>query len=158
MTVPLPDLLAEARQAGLTLERDGDMLRVRGPRAAGPLARTLLARKVEVLAALDGPAASEVEPSPADDDDQGDVDPVEEPAEELGEEPAAAAEFEPADAPAGAGAGGDVAMWLWGGAVVAGLACLVWAVRGQRRAPSSPATEAGRPYEGLALEFPGSPF
>ena len=45
-------LLEEARAAGLTVRADGDRLVVRGPKWGEPLARALLARKAEVLAAL----------------------------------------------------------------------------------------------------------
>ena len=45
-------LLDEARAAGLTLRADGDKLIIRGPRSAEPVARRLIDRKAEVLAAL----------------------------------------------------------------------------------------------------------
>lgn len=45
-------LLAEAREAGLTVEADGDVLRIRGPGRLGTLARRLLHHKPEVLAVL----------------------------------------------------------------------------------------------------------
>lgn len=47
-------LLAAARSAGLKVTAEGDRLVVRGPREAAPLAELLIARKVEVLAALSG--------------------------------------------------------------------------------------------------------
>lgn len=50
-------LIADGRAAGLRIEVDGDRLVVRGPREAGDLARALLARKVEVMAALTRPPA-----------------------------------------------------------------------------------------------------
>jgi hypothetical protein len=44
------ELLAEAHTVGLALSREpDDTLRIRGPRAAGPIARQLLARKNDVL-------------------------------------------------------------------------------------------------------------
>lgn len=49
-------LLAAARAAGLTLVVAGDRLIVRGPRAAAPLARELLARKAEILVARETPS------------------------------------------------------------------------------------------------------
>jgi hypothetical protein len=42
-------LLAQARGAGLHVANDEGILRVRGPRSLGPLARQLLARKGDVL-------------------------------------------------------------------------------------------------------------
>ncbi len=53
MTIPLLDLLASARRAGLLLGRreDGQLL-IRGPREHEPLVRSLLVRKAEVLAIL----------------------------------------------------------------------------------------------------------
>lgn len=52
MTAPLVELLARARQQGLTIGRGADgTLRIRGPKASEPLARALLARKAEVLTA-----------------------------------------------------------------------------------------------------------
>ena len=45
-------LLEEARAAGLTVEARGDRLVIRGPRSAGPLARTLGESKAEILAIL----------------------------------------------------------------------------------------------------------
>ena len=47
-------LLAEAREAGLLVQADGDTLRIRGPRRLGTLARQLLHNKSEVLALLQG--------------------------------------------------------------------------------------------------------
>ena len=47
-------LVADAQEAGLTMWADGDRLVVRGPRSAETIARTLLARKAEVLAVLTG--------------------------------------------------------------------------------------------------------
>jgi hypothetical protein len=44
-------LLQEARTAGLTVEADGERLRIRGPRGAKDLAQRLLANKSQVLAA-----------------------------------------------------------------------------------------------------------
>lgn len=47
------ELLAEAHRVGLALSREpDDTLRIRGPRAAGPIARQLLARKNDVLATV----------------------------------------------------------------------------------------------------------
>ena len=46
-------LLAEANAAGLTVRADGDRLVVRGPRRCAALAQSLLARKPDVLAALE---------------------------------------------------------------------------------------------------------
>lgn len=47
------ELLAEAHRVGLALWREpDDTLRIRGPRAAGPIARQLLARKNDVLATV----------------------------------------------------------------------------------------------------------
>lgn len=58
--------LARARAAGLAVTADGDRLTVRGPKRLEPLARELLARKAEVLAALAGPACPRCgRPSPA---------------------------------------------------------------------------------------------
>ena len=45
-------LLMEAREAGLSVEVDGDLLRVRGPKRLEPLALRLLACKPNILAAL----------------------------------------------------------------------------------------------------------
>ncbi len=45
-------LLARARAAGLTVQRAGDTLIIRGPRRAAALAELLLAHKAVVLAAL----------------------------------------------------------------------------------------------------------
>ena len=45
-------LLDEAYAAGLSVNIDGDKLVVRGPRRAAPIARKLLDRKSEVMAAL----------------------------------------------------------------------------------------------------------
>jgi hypothetical protein len=51
--MPLDQLLAEARGAGLRLEPNGQMLRVRGPKEAeGDLVRALLARKAEIISRL----------------------------------------------------------------------------------------------------------
>lgn len=50
--VGLIDLLNSARDAGLTLKRDGNRLVVRGPRAAGELAKSLVSRKIEVFNCL----------------------------------------------------------------------------------------------------------
>jgi hypothetical protein len=47
-------LLNEARKAGLTVEVDGDKLRIRGPRRLEPLALTLLRHKADVVTALRG--------------------------------------------------------------------------------------------------------
>jgi hypothetical protein len=55
------DLLEEARDAGLEVRVDGDRLVVRGPRSAAALARQLLDRKPEVVAALVGPTESEAD-------------------------------------------------------------------------------------------------
>jgi hypothetical protein len=52
-------LLEEARAAGLTVRVDGARLVVRGPRAAEAMARRLLERKVEVLAALATPITAQ---------------------------------------------------------------------------------------------------
>ena len=43
------ELLHKARKAGLTVEVDGDMLRIRGPKRLGPLAQAILDRKAEVF-------------------------------------------------------------------------------------------------------------
>lgn len=45
-------LLAEARAAGLEVRADGDRLVVRGPRTRENLARSLLAHKPDVMAAI----------------------------------------------------------------------------------------------------------
>lgn len=45
-------LLTRATNAGLTVMVEGDCLRIRGPRRAEAVAKTLLANKAEVLAAL----------------------------------------------------------------------------------------------------------
>jgi hypothetical protein len=45
-------LLDEARAAGLTVVADGDLLRIRGPRSAEPVAHRLIANKALVLYAL----------------------------------------------------------------------------------------------------------
>jgi hypothetical protein len=50
------ELMLQARAAGLTLHVDGDRLVVRGPSSAEALARGLLQRKAEVVAALKAPA------------------------------------------------------------------------------------------------------
>jgi hypothetical protein len=47
-------LLAEARANGLRVRADGDRLVIRGPRRAEAVAKRLLERKREVLAALEG--------------------------------------------------------------------------------------------------------
>lgn len=52
-------LLAQAREAGLTVEADGELLRIRGPRRLEPLARRLQVRKAAVLAALRGETKSD---------------------------------------------------------------------------------------------------
>lgn len=46
------DLLLAARQAGVTLSRDGDRIIARGPKSAGPIVEQILARKNEVLPSL----------------------------------------------------------------------------------------------------------
>ena len=46
------DLLREAREAGLSLTRQGDLLQVEGPRSMAPLAKALIARKADVFARL----------------------------------------------------------------------------------------------------------
>ena len=46
-------LLAEANAAGLTVRADGDRLVIRGPRRCDALARSILARKPDVMAALE---------------------------------------------------------------------------------------------------------
>ncbi len=51
-------LLRSARDAGLTLRRDGNRLVIRGPSSVGALARQLLSAKAAVLAALDAEAAA----------------------------------------------------------------------------------------------------
>lgn len=53
--VGLIELLNAARDAGLTWGRDDERLLVRGPRAAGELAKQLVARKMEVFATLNSP-------------------------------------------------------------------------------------------------------
>src|SRR5262249_52861929 len=57
-------LLDEARAAGLSVEADGDRLRIRGPRRAEPVALRLIAHKAAVLAALaaDLPAIPDIGP------------------------------------------------------------------------------------------------
>jgi hypothetical protein len=45
-------LLREARAAGLLVMVDGDQLRIRGPRRAEPIARQLIAHKVDVMMAM----------------------------------------------------------------------------------------------------------
>lgn len=45
-------LLQEARAAGLTVTRDGDRVRIEGPRAKNALARRLLERKSVIMHAL----------------------------------------------------------------------------------------------------------
>lgn len=55
------DLLDEARDAGLEVRLDGDRLVVRGVRSAAAVARRLLARKPEVVAALAEWSESEAE-------------------------------------------------------------------------------------------------
>ncbi len=45
-------LLDEARRAGLEIQASGEVLKVRGPRSAEPLARELLEHKEKVLALL----------------------------------------------------------------------------------------------------------
>jgi hypothetical protein len=45
-------LLQEARAAGLTVQADGERLRVRGPRGAESLAQQILVHKADVLSAL----------------------------------------------------------------------------------------------------------
>ncbi|CAA9264897.1 MAG: hypothetical protein AVDCRST_MAG77-2862 [uncultured Chloroflexi bacterium] len=51
-------LLERARGAGLTVAADGDKLIVKGPKAAGPVAREVLSHKAAVLAALTPPPNS----------------------------------------------------------------------------------------------------
>ena len=46
------DLISEARDAGLTITVDGDLLVIRGPKSAASLARRLIDSKAEVLALL----------------------------------------------------------------------------------------------------------
>ena len=48
-TLTPPQLLAQARAAGLSVAVDGDRLVVRGPKVAADLARQLVARKAELL-------------------------------------------------------------------------------------------------------------
>jgi hypothetical protein len=48
-------LLREAWAAGLTVQADGERLRIRGPRRAEPIAQRLIAHKAHVLAALAAP-------------------------------------------------------------------------------------------------------
>src|SRR5687768_9938149 len=55
-------LLWDARAAGLTVRGDGDRLIIRGPRRAASMAKQLLARKPDVLAAL---ATEAADPTPA---------------------------------------------------------------------------------------------
>ncbi|MBI4507217.1 MAG: hypothetical protein HY691_16930 [Chloroflexi bacterium] len=50
-------LLVQARAAGLDVHADGDRLVVRGPKSAEPLARQLLAAKVEIMPLLAAAAA-----------------------------------------------------------------------------------------------------
>ncbi len=58
-------LLHRAREAGLKIEVEGDKLIVRGPRRLEPLARRLLDRKPEILAALGAGAGAGETPAPA---------------------------------------------------------------------------------------------
>jgi hypothetical protein len=59
-------LLQEARAAGLTVQADGERLRVRGPRGAEPLVQQLVANKTAVLSALAVSQALGVESPGAD--------------------------------------------------------------------------------------------
>jgi hypothetical protein len=74
--MPVADLVEEAGTVGITLQAEGDRLRVRGPRETQALGQLLLERKQEVLALLrrgprsdpgpaEGPAASSAPPAPA---------------------------------------------------------------------------------------------
>ena len=62
-------LLADAKQAGLSVRAEGGLLVIRGPRQAEPLAQLLLADKAAVLAALAAQNTSavteEIESKPA---------------------------------------------------------------------------------------------
>jgi hypothetical protein len=53
-------LLSEAWRAGLTVGLEGELLRITGPKSAGPVATKLLANKQAVIAALSGPIDSEL--------------------------------------------------------------------------------------------------
>jgi hypothetical protein len=46
-------LLEQARSAGLTVDRDGDRLKVKGPRRAEPLALLLIEHKGDIIQLLD---------------------------------------------------------------------------------------------------------
>ena len=50
-------LLRKAWAAGLTVQADGERLRIRGPRQAEPIAQLLIAHKAAVLTALTFPPA-----------------------------------------------------------------------------------------------------
>lgn len=52
--VNVANLLQRAAAAGLSVQADGDLLRVRGPKRCEPLALELLGNKAAVLAALRG--------------------------------------------------------------------------------------------------------
>lgn len=54
-SVSVMELLAQAQAAGLRLSTDGERVIIRGPRHAEPLAKAILARKPEVMAALSCP-------------------------------------------------------------------------------------------------------
>jgi hypothetical protein len=58
-------LLTEALDGGLDVQADGERLVIRGPKQAEPLARRLLARKADVLAALMGNVEA-LDPDPAE--------------------------------------------------------------------------------------------
>jgi hypothetical protein len=51
-------LLEQARSAGLTVDRDGDRLKVKGPRRAERLALLLIEHKVDIIQLLDLEAES----------------------------------------------------------------------------------------------------
>jgi hypothetical protein len=73
MSPSLDELLAAARDAGLKIMVDGDRLVIRGPKSAEALARHLLDRKAEMMAALRAPAPppeiDAPDPSPASEPD-----------------------------------------------------------------------------------------
>jgi hypothetical protein len=54
----LAQLILDARAAGLTFNRDGSKVVIRGPKRAAALAEALLDRELEVLALLDGEAVT----------------------------------------------------------------------------------------------------
>jgi len=59
-------LLRSAEAAGLTVEVEGDTLRVRGPKSAEPVVREIMANKAAVLAELEKDAAPKAPDWPPD--------------------------------------------------------------------------------------------